>query len=173
MQILGLYRRVGGSPRNILKTLNELHNAQLFLPIVFTLEHGHFRTIPTYIRIFPAFYSVDRLPSIPQILAESFRKDQGKYMLAKVDMVFEISIYLIDTSDMPSIYALAKGLAVSFHRIGWLNLWFERRCEIVSFLIDHSMTIITAPDLMGICIIFSRLRRFKKTSLPSSLICVR
>jgi hypothetical protein len=48
-------------------------------------------------------------------LAESFSKDQGEYMLAKADMVFEISIYLIDTSDMPSIYALVKGLAVSFY----------------------------------------------------------
>jgi hypothetical protein len=68
-------------------------------------------------------------------LAEYFRKDQGEYMLAKANMVFEISIYLIDTSDMPSIYALAKGLAVIFPQIHWLNLWFERRCEIVSFLL--------------------------------------
>jgi hypothetical protein len=131
LRILGLYSyRHGDNSRNILKALNELHNAQLFLPIVLDL-----RCFSSHMRIFPAFYSVDRLLTIPQILAESFSKDQGKYMLAEADMVSEISIYLIDTSDMPTIYALAKGLAVSFQRIHWLNLWFERPCEIVSFLL--------------------------------------
>ena len=49
--------------------------------------------------------------------------------------VTELSIYLIDSFDMPSIYTLAKDMAVSFLRTGRLNLWFERRCEIVSFLL--------------------------------------
>ena len=56
-------------------------------------------------------------------------------MLAKVDSVYDLSIYLIDSSDIPSIYALVKDMTVSFPQIGWLNLWFERRCEIVSFLL--------------------------------------
>jgi hypothetical protein len=92
------------------------------------------------------FYSVDRRTTvtISQVLTQSFCKDnlKSKYMLAQAERVRKLSIYLIDSSDMPSIYALAKDMAVSFPRIGWLDLWFERRCEIVSFLLT-----ITVPDL--------------------------
>ena len=69
-----------------------------------------------------------------QVLAESFCKDQGSYLVANAENVYKLSIYLIDSSDLPSISALAKNMAVRFPRIGWLHLWFERRCEIVSFL---------------------------------------
>ena len=137
LQILGLYHRdYYGSARNILIALKELHDAQLLLPIVFTFRLGYYCNyltyIPIYVRrfgIFPAFYSVDRFATVSQILAESFRKDQGKDsdVDARADMIFEISIYLIDTSDMPSFYALAKELAVSFHQIVWLNLYFDSR----------------------------------------------
>ena len=65
-------------------------------------------------------------------------------MVAKADSVRELSIYLIDSSDLPSIYALAKDMAVSFPEINWLYLRFERRCDIVSFL----STTITAPQLI-------------------------
>ena len=41
----------------------------------------------------------------------------------------------IDSSDMPSIYALSKDMAMSFPRINSVNLRFGRRCEIVSFLL--------------------------------------
>ena len=53
-------------------------------------------------------------------------------MIAKADNITQLSIYLIDSSDMSSINELAKDMAVSFPRIDWLNLWFERRCEFVS-----------------------------------------
>ena len=72
-------------------------------------------------------------------------------MLARADNFLKLSVYLIDSSDMPSdmpsIYALAKDMAVSFPQLRCLYLLFEHRCEIVSFLL--SMTI-TAPDLKGI-----------------------
>ena len=68
---------------------------------------------PEHIRIFPAFYSVDRRATIPQVLVQSICKDQGDYMPAKVDRVHKLSIFLIDSSDMPSIYALAKELVGS------------------------------------------------------------
>ena len=51
-------------------------------------------------------------------------------MVAKADNITQLSIYLIDSSDMPSINA--QDMAVSFPRVDWLNLWFKRRCEIVS-----------------------------------------
>ena len=111
----------------------KLHNAQLFLPIVLILERMYCIPFPDHIRIFPAFYSVDRRATIPQVLAESFCKDQGNYMVAKAESVRKLSIYLIDSSDMPSISALSKDMAVSFPQIDWLDLIFERRCEIVSF----------------------------------------
>ena len=94
-----------------------------------------FIKVHDHITIFPAFYSVDRA-TIHQVLALSFCKDQGSYMARKADNIMELSIYLIDSSDMPSIYALAKNMAVSFPRIIVLNLWFERQCEIVSFLLS-------------------------------------
>ena len=133
MQILGLY--TNGTLRNILKTLKELHDVQLFLPIVLTLERESFISVTDHIGIFPAFYSVDRCATIHQVLAQSFCKDQGKYMVAKADNITQLSIYLIDSSDMPSIDALAKDMAVCFPQIDWLNLWFEHRCGIVSFLL--------------------------------------
>jgi hypothetical protein len=77
--------------------------------------------------IFPAFYSVDRRATIPQVLAQSFSKEKYDY---KAEYVSDLAIYLIDSSDMPSIRALAKDMAVTFPNIDWLNLWFK----IVSFL---------------------------------------
>ena len=64
-------------------------------------------------------------------------------MVANPNSVRELSFYLIDSSDIPSISALAKNMAVSFPQIGYLNLCFERRCEIVSLLIvidDYNRT---------------------------------
>jgi hypothetical protein len=113
----------------------ELHNAQLFLPIVVTLERQGISPIPFHISIFPAFYSVDRRATIPKVLAQSFYEDQGKFIFADGDLVYELSIYLIDSSDISSICALGKDMAASFPRVIWLNLWFERQCEIVSFLL--------------------------------------
>ena len=55
-------------------------------------------------------------------------------MVADTDSVDKLSIYLIDSSDMPSIYAFVKDMAVSFPQIDWLYLWFECPCKIVSFL---------------------------------------
>ena len=130
MQILGFYAPIGSE--NVLKALKELHNAQIFLPIVLTLERASFVSVCDHISIFPAFYSVDRRAIIHQVLAQSFHNDIGVYMLAKADRVRELSIYLIDSSEIPSIYGLAKDMAVSFPQVGWINLWFERRCEIVS-----------------------------------------
>jgi hypothetical protein len=132
LQILGLY--TPGGARSILKTLKEFYNAQLFFPIVLILEREDFSPRPDHITIFPAFYSVDRCATMHQLLAQSLCKDQGSYMVANPNNFFTLSIYLIDSSDMPSISALAKNMAVSFPQICYLNLYFERRCDIVSFL---------------------------------------
>jgi hypothetical protein len=151
LQILGLYSP--GGTRSILKTLKELHDAQLFFPIVLTLQRESFTPYPDHISIFPAFYSVDRRATIHQLLAQSLCKDQGQYMVANPNDVRELSIYLVDSSDMPSISesALAKNMAVSFPQIDYLNLCFERRleCDIVSFLS------LMLPDLKGIYIILA------------------
>ena len=130
----------GGSrtSRNILKTLKEFHtgNAQLFFPIVLTLEREGFTLSPDHISIFPPFYSVDRCATIHHLLAKSFLKDprKGSYLVVDLNNIRKLSIYLVDSSDIPSISALAKNMALSFPQIDFLNLFFERRCEIVSFL---------------------------------------
>lgn len=135
MQVLGLFtRHPGASPRNILKILRELHDAQFFLPIIFTMEHDQIyaSSDTEHISIFPAFYSANRRTSIPQVLAQSFNEDQENYLVC----IRELSIFLIDSSDLPSVYLLAKDIAARCTEIRWLNLWFEFRCEIVSFLFD-------------------------------------
>ena len=174
MQILGLYISRSGlnvvrSTRHILKILKELHSAQSFFPIIVTLVHDSSALLcADHINIFPMFYSVDRRAIIPQVLAQSFGKDQGINTVASADNVRGVSIYLIDASDIPSISALAKDMAVSFPQISVLYLCFERRCDIVSFLLT-----VDDSDLKGYTIYnFSHHRRLKTSSL-SSPICVR
>jgi hypothetical protein len=99
------------------------------------LEREGFLPVFTNISIFPAFYSVGRCAKIHQVLAQSFGQDQGYDRLVLADKVFDLSIYLTDSSDMPAIYALAKGMATSFPQIYSLNFWFERQFQIVSFLL--------------------------------------
>ena len=104
-----------------------------------------------HIGIFPSLCSADRRATTHQVLAQSFCKDQGTTMVStKVENIAELSIDLTDPSDMPSIYALAKDVAVSFPQIGWLNVRFNRRCEIVSFILTVTITV---PYLKGIRII--------------------
>ena len=114
-----------------------MHNAQLFFPIIVTLEYEGLTPYPDRITIFPMFYSVEHRATIPQALAQSLGKDQGIYILASVDNVRSLSIYLNDSSDIPSISALVKDMAVSIPQIRALNLLFEHRCEIVSFLLNR------------------------------------
>jgi hypothetical protein len=129
LQILGLYN---SRQSNVFKILKELRNAQLFLPIiVINVSNGY----KTFITIYPAFYSVDPHAAIPQVLAQSICKDQGNFLVSKTEHIIELSVFLVDSSDIPSIYALAKDMAVSFPRFYRLDLFFERRCEIVSFLL--------------------------------------
>ena len=132
MQILGLYN--GGS-RKILKTLSEFHNAQLSFPIILTLEREGLISSPDHICIFPPFYSVDRCATIHQLMTQSFCRDQGSYMVADPNNVRILSFYLVNSSDIPTISALAKNMAMSFPQISYLNLCFKSRCEIVSFLL--------------------------------------
>ena len=152
MQILGLY--YPGNPRRfLLKALREFHNAQLFFPIVFELGREPYSSSDhTRIGIFPTFYSIDRRATIPQVLAQSFRKDQNYHMTAKADNIRSLSIYLVDFSDLLSVYDFAKEMVVSFPGICNLILRFKR-CDIVSFLLtidDYNRT-----DLIRISIILA------------------
>ena len=152
LQILGLYTPV--YLRNTLKVLKKFHNTQIFIPIVLHLEREGSIPFPIHMSIFPAFYSVDRRATMHQVLAQSVCKDQGDYTLARGNNIFTLAIYLNDSSDIPSIHALAKDMAVTFPNIYELKLCFERRCEIVSFLLTVDETT-TAPDLKGISIILA------------------
>jgi hypothetical protein len=99
------------------------------------------------ISVFPAFNSIDRRPSIYQVLAESFDKlgDRSLYTLADIS---GLSIYLVDTCNMPSIHVLIKNMTTTFPNLTRLNFRFENPCKIVSFLL--TMTVI---ELKGICVI--------------------
>jgi hypothetical protein len=138
LQILGIYSFT--SQRTILETLKELHDAQLSIPIVLSLNMVYLSIPDVYspddICIFPTFCSVDRYAAIAQVLAQSVCKDQG-FFIAKAENIRGLSFYLTDSSDIPSIRALAKDMTASFPQIRWLNLWFEYQSEIVSFLIDR------------------------------------
>ena len=93
-------------------------------------------------------------------------------MLSKTHNIRGLSIYLIDSSDIPSIYALAKEMAVYFPQISWLNLWFERRCNIVSFLLtvyDYNLKIIKPlQKLIDEFSFFSNLREVYTYVQPQS-----
>ena len=57
-------------------------------------------------------------------------------MVAKMNNIRKLSIYLIDSSDIPStITTLAKNMSVSFPQISYLNVCFKRRCQIMNFLL--------------------------------------
>jgi hypothetical protein len=114
-----------------------LHNAQLLLPIIVILSSGYSAgpVLVSYIAIYPAFCSVDRRSAIPQVLAQSFCKDQGSSLVTKAENIRGLTIHLNDSSDMPFLYALARDMAVIFPQTTWVYLWFESRCEIVSFLL--------------------------------------
>ena len=135
MQIIGLYDSFGVA--SLLISFNELRNAQIPLPIILSLSSLAFFPRVDGITIFPALLSADRRATIHQALIQSFRKDQGFDMVAKMDDIDTLIIYLIDSSDMPFVYALAKDMAVSFPKIRYLDLLFRSpsRCEIVSFLL--------------------------------------
>ena len=121
-----------------LETLKRLPNTQLHLPVMATLERMRFSQ--TYmINIFPAFYSIDRHPTIHRVLYEYFDKDQNYYYMhadvtRDVGKVSALSIYLVDTFDLPSIQVLTKNMTMTFPEIGELTFCFENQCEIVRFL---------------------------------------
>ena len=107
--------------------------------MIVTLYGYKYALYPNYNRvgIFPAFYSIDRHPTIHQVLANSFNKDQSSYTLPVVDAgeISALSIYLVDSCDMPNIHALTKNMTMTFPKITILNFCFENSCEIVSFLL--------------------------------------
>ena len=131
-----------------LEILKRLRNAQLHLPVVATLERIIYSG--TYkINIFPAFHSIDRHPTIHQVLAEY--KGQSYYMLGRV---FALSIYLVDACDLSSIQVLAKNMTMTFPNIDELIFCFEDQCEIVSFLLTMILL-----ELRSIRCAFSLYRR--------------
>jgi len=76
--------------------------------------------------IFPAFYSLDRWATIHQVLTKYMNEERGpSYQRADVDNVVQLKIYLIDSSDMPSIYSLAKNMLESFPQIIRLYFYFQ------------------------------------------------
>ena len=120
-----------------MKTLKQIQNAQLHLPVVVALELDHYAELYK-ISIFPAFCSVDRHPTIHQVLAEYFDEDKT-YTLPVVGTgnIYQLSIYLVDSCDMPSIQVLMKNMSVTFPEVSTLTFCFENpcRCKIVSFLL--------------------------------------
>ena len=52
---------------------------------------------------------------------------------ADVYYIDDLSVFLTEFSDMPTIHALAKAMAGCFLDISHLSLRFELPCEIVSF----------------------------------------
>ena len=134
LQILGIYRIY--DIVKFLGTLKRLQNTQSHLPVVVTLQCMMSCSTFDKIGIFPAFYSIDRHPVIHQALAKSFGKGPCfSYKLASADGISQLAIYLVDSSDMPSIHALAKNMSMTFPKIDYLSFYFENSSEIVSFLL--------------------------------------
>ena len=133
LQILGICSN--DNDFNLVETLKVLHNTHSPLPIIFAVGTSDSDSHHEYISIFPTFYSVDRWATMPQLLVESFNKDQGSEMRIEMDRASQLSIYLIDFSDIAAIRGLAKDMATNFSQIFVLLFAFKRPCEIVvSFL---------------------------------------
>ena len=138
MKILGIYYEDYDSNLEILETLKRFQNAQLRLPVVVALDcnfYGGFNGIT----FFPAFYSIDRHPTIHQTLAD---EDRSFYMLANEGEVCALSICLIDSCDLSSIHVLTKNMTMTrtFPTIDYLTFCFENYREIVSFLLTYDRT---------------------------------
>jgi len=130
LQILGIYSNYSYSPEKLLNHLKHLRSAQVSLPMVFLLHPNDSNLYR--LGIFPAFYSVERIATIPELAAKSFNDDQGTGIQETVPFVDLLSIYLVDSSDMAAINTLAQNMSVVFPGLNWLNFCFERRCEITS-----------------------------------------
>ena len=128
MQILGIYEYYDHE-FEILGTIRHLQDAQLRFPVIVTFECNCFTKSEDRISIYPAFYTIDRHPTIHQVLVETFDKSQSSYTLAKIS---RLSIYLVDSFDMPSIHVFTKNMTMTFPEIIYLGFFFENQCEIVS-----------------------------------------
>ena len=106
--------------------------------MVVTLDSSFYSNVIERISIYPAFYSIDHHPTIHQVLAEYFDKDESNYSVwanANASRVSTLYIYLVDASDLPSIQVLTKNMSMMFPNIDELTFCFENQCEIVSFLL--------------------------------------
>ena len=139
LQILGIYEYHYDDEVRFLETLKQLQNAQLHLPVVVSLDSDSGYANFGRIGIYPAFNSIDRHPTIHQVLAESFDKGQTSYTLPVADAgdISELSIYLVDSDscNISSVHVLIKNMAMTFPKITSLTFCFENPCEIVSFLL--------------------------------------
>ena len=137
LQMLGIYEYY--EFLEFLGTLKELQNAQLQLPVVITLDYGCYETEGfTWLSIFPPFY--DCHSTVHQVLAKHFDDiDEDSYtLLGDGRTIGSLSIYLVDSCDLPSIHGLTKNMSMMFPDISSLTISFENPCEkIVSFLFDQ------------------------------------
>ena len=135
LQILGIYE-FDNNEDGFLATLQRFQNAQLHLPVVITFGYIYdFYPDFDRITIFPSFYSIDRNPTIQQVLAESFDKYQSSYMSVDAREVSALTIYLVDSCDLPSIHVFTEHITMKSPLIAELNFCFKNQCEIVSFLL--------------------------------------
>ena len=124
-----------GKDTGFFATLKRLQNAQSHLPVVFTFDHGNFQHEGiTRIIIFPPFYD----STIHQVLAEYHDIDQDSHKsrlpVAAAHLIDALSIYLIDSYDLPSIHVLTENVAMTFSNIFMLTISIENPCKnIVSF----------------------------------------
>ena len=147
LQILGIYNLKGCDDEvGFMESLKhwQLQNVHLHLPVIVVLQCDDYTLDPKYycVCIFPTFYSIDRHSTIHRVLANSFAKDQSSYTLPVADAgeISQLSIFLVDPCDMPSVHALTKNLTITFPKITTLNFSFKNPCEIVSFFVDHNHT---------------------------------
>ena len=58
-------------------------------------------------------------------------------MLANGGKISRLTIYLVDSFDMPSIQMFTKNMTMNFPEIIYLGFCFKNQCEIVSPLLAH------------------------------------
>ena len=154
-------------PRQCIQVLG---NSQRALECSITPPSGRHIESSDGIGIFPAFYSIDRHPTIHQFLAEYFDKDQSYYIFTDAGKVCALSIYLFDACDLPSIQVLTKNMTMTFPKIDTFNFPLWESMWNREFPVDPwSYLNFWAFELKNICVISAFTGDEKKLSLYSAI----
>ncbi|RDB30089.1 hypothetical protein Hypma_014007 [Hypsizygus marmoreus] len=124
LQLLAIY--TNGGDTELLRKLISLRSSEptASFPIIVALERESFLPFYDHISVFPTFCRALRSAIFPSC-AESFLQDDSRGLVASVDEVSQVSIYLAELSTPGIIHDMLRDMARSFPLVSWLNIALE------------------------------------------------